>query len=157
MSVRPKSPRPPMASAPPVARPSVAPGKPPLPSKSIPPARAPAGTTRSVGLAPATRAARSEPPKRAAKRARDEAEEAREDAFVAAFGEHVRIARLARKLTQAALAERARLSSNYVARLERGEVGASLWVAHCLAGAMSMKVGELLDRDRLLPPPPLRR
>jgi XRE family aerobic/anaerobic benzoate catabolism transcriptional regulator len=94
------------------------------------------------------------PPKR---RARDEAEEAREDAFVAAFGENLRTARIARKLTQAALAKRARLSSNYVARLERGEVGASLWVAHCLAVAMAMKLAELLDRERLLPPPPLLR
>jgi ribosome-binding protein aMBF1 (putative translation factor) len=91
------------------------------------------------------------------KRARDAAEEAREDAFVAAFGANVRVARMARKLTQAALANRAKLSSNYVARLERGEVGASLWVAHSLATAMAMKLGDLLDPERLAPPPPLLR
>jgi ribosome-binding protein aMBF1 (putative translation factor) len=145
--------RPPPSSPSHAARASVAPPAPP--AKSLPPPRP------TLRVAPPRPAAPRPPPKAILRppkrRARDEAEEAREDAFVAAFGENVRTARLARKLTQAALAVRARLSPNYVARLERGEVGASLWVAHCLAAAMAMKLAELLDRDRLLPPPPLLR
>ena len=153
------------------ARPPAGASRPPAPITPSP-ARAP--VARAPSLAPPARTSvapprpsvalgapkPSKPPekRRAPKRrARDEAEEAREDAFVAAFGENLRTARLARKLTQAALATRARLSSNYVARLERGEVGVSLWVAHSLAAAMAMKLADLLDRARLLPPPPLLR
>ncbi len=65
-------------------------------------------------------------------------------AFAIAVGEGVRRARQALGLTQAQLAEAARLSPNYVARLERGEMGPSLFVAHQLCRTLRIDVDELL-------------
>jgi len=67
-------------------------------------------------------------------------------------GEAVRRARQLRGWTQAQLAERSRLSSNYVARLERGELGPSLLVANQLCEALEIEVGSLLAP----PAPPAR-
>jgi transcriptional regulator with XRE-family HTH domain len=66
--------------------------------------------------------------------------------FASGVGEGVRNARQARGWTQAELAERAGLSANYVARLERGELGASLFVAHRLCDALGIDVSDLLQR-----------
>lgn len=73
-------------------------------------------------------------------------------AFVERVGGVIRAARHVREWTQAELAERAALSSNYVARLERGELGASLWVAHRLAQALGTTVDALLVHARSAPP-----
>ena len=72
------------------------------------------------------------------------------DAFTAAVGEAIRRARQERGWTQVELAEKAGLSSNYVARLERGEVGPSLFVAQKLCEALDT------DLDALTAPPRAR-
>ncbi len=76
-------------------------------------------------------------------------------AFTLRVGEAIRSARRTRDWTQADLAERAELSANYVARLERGELGPSLWVAHKLASALGTSIDALLQNAKV--PPPLAR
>lgn len=51
-------------------------------------------------------------------------------------GDAIRRARKKRGWTQATLARHARLSPNYVARLERGEMGPSLFVADRICRAL---------------------
>ena len=58
-------------------------------------------------------------------------------------GEAVRKARQARGWTQAQLALEAGFSPNYIARLERGELGPSLFVANQLCGALGIDVDTL--------------
>ena len=58
--------------------------------------------------------------------------------FASSVGERIRVARLQKGWTQVELADAAGLSSNYVARLERGELGASLYVASRLAEALDI-------------------
>jgi ribosome-binding protein aMBF1 (putative translation factor) len=65
-------------------------------------------------------------------------------AFAASVGEGVRRARQARGWTQVQLAEAAGLSPNYVARLERGELGPSFFVANQLCESLGIDVNELL-------------
>jgi ribosome-binding protein aMBF1 (putative translation factor) len=65
--------------------------------------------------------------------------------FATGVGEAVRRARQAHGWTQSELAERAGFSSNYVARLERGELGPSLFVAHRLCETLGIDVSELLQ------------
>jgi ribosome-binding protein aMBF1 (putative translation factor) len=81
-----------------------------------------------------------------------EAPEEAQAAFVSSFGESIRKGRLAHGWTQAQLAEAAQLSSNYVARLERGELGPSLFVAHRIAEALGVELGELLEPHPVAPP-----
>jgi ribosome-binding protein aMBF1 (putative translation factor) len=79
--------------------------------------------------------------------------------FAATVGDALRKARLGRTWTQAQLAEAARLSANYVARLERGELGPSFFVANRLADALGIEVAALLDVRDVAPPVarPVRR
>jgi UDP-N-acetylglucosamine 1-carboxyvinyltransferase len=56
--------------------------------------------------------------------------------FASSVGERIRRGRQHKGWTQVELAEASGLSSNYVARLERGELGASLFVASRLAEAL---------------------
>ncbi|GAC1394554.1 MAG: hypothetical protein NVSMB47_03690 [Polyangiales bacterium] len=65
--------------------------------------------------------------------------------FVASFGEGMRRLRLAHGWTQAELAGKAALSPNYVARLERGELGPSLFVAHRIAVALGVELDALIS------------
>lgn len=65
--------------------------------------------------------------------------------FALAVGDAIRRARQQLGFTQADLAERAGLSANYVARLERGELGASLWVATRLAEALETPIESLVS------------
>lgn len=58
--------------------------------------------------------------------------------FASTVGERIRVARQQKGWTQVELAEAAGLSSNYVARLERGELGASLFVAMRIAEALGI-------------------
>lgn len=74
--------------------------------------------------------------------------------FALLVGERIRSIRQARGWTQAELAEAARLSSNYVARLERGELGPSLYVASKLAEALGVALQVFVSRSE---PGPLRR
>ena len=63
--------------------------------------------------------------------------------FASTVGERIRVARQQRGWTQVELAEAAGLSSNYVARLERGELGASLFVAMRIAEALGITLDVL--------------
>jgi transcriptional regulator with XRE-family HTH domain len=67
--------------------------------------------------------------------------------FAAHVGEGVRRARQARGWTQAQLADEARFSSNYIARLERGEVGPSLYVAYQICETLGMDLDTLMRGD----------
>lgn len=76
---------------------------------------------------------------------RDESEERDEyRAFNTVVGEVIRRARQGHGWTQVMLAERAGLSANYVARLERGELGPSLFVAHRIALALGIGIDALV-------------
>lgn len=59
-------------------------------------------------------------------------------------GKAIRKERLVQSLTQARLACLANLSPNYIARLERGELGPSLRVAQKLCRALGVKVDSIL-------------
>ena len=61
-------------------------------------------------------------------------------AFNAVVGEGIRKSRQEHGWTQAFLAEQARLSPNYVARLERGELGPSLFVANRICEALGIEL-----------------
>jgi ribosome-binding protein aMBF1 (putative translation factor) len=63
--------------------------------------------------------------------------------FASGVGERIRVVRMQKGWTQVQLAEAAGLSSNYVARLERGELGASLYVALRLAEALGITLNSL--------------
>jgi transcriptional regulator with XRE-family HTH domain len=60
--------------------------------------------------------------------------------FNVIVGEAIRRHRQERGWTQAFLAEQAGLSPNYIARLERGELGPSLFVAHRICLALSVEL-----------------
>ena len=69
--------------------------------------------------------------------------ETAQEEFIAQVGDAIRRERLARSWTQAHLAERAQLSANHVARLERGEVGATFYVMHRIGRALGVDVAVL--------------
>jgi len=65
-------------------------------------------------------------------------------AFNAVVGEGIRRSRQGHGWTQAFLADQAGLSPNYVARLERGELGPSLFVANRICEALNIALEELV-------------
>ena len=69
-------------------------------------------------------------------------------AFNTVVGEGIRRSRQEHGWTQAFLAEQARLSPNYIARLERGELGPSLFVANRICEALGIAL------EALVGPPP---
>jgi transcriptional regulator with XRE-family HTH domain len=71
--------------------------------------------------------------------------------FAAMVGEALRRARQTRGWTQAQLADAAGLSTNYVARLERGELGPSLFVASRLAASLDIDVETLMSPPSRVP------
>ena len=75
-----------------------------------------------------------------------------EHEFVTQVGEAIRRSRAALGWTQVQLATEAELSANYVARLERGELGPSLFVAARLARAMGVALDDLILARRASPP-----
>jgi transcriptional regulator with XRE-family HTH domain len=83
-----------------------------------------------------------DPESRAPEGAQDE-----HQAFNTIVGEGIRKARQEHGWTQAFLAEQARLSPNYIARLERGELGPSLFVANRICEALA------IDLEVLVGPP----
>jgi transcriptional regulator with XRE-family HTH domain len=72
-----------------------------------------------------------------------EAETAPSD-FATVVGERIRKARQHRGWTQVELAEASGLSGNYIARLERGELGPSLFVASHIAEALGTTIDKLV-------------
>jgi ribosome-binding protein aMBF1 (putative translation factor) len=70
-------------------------------------------------------------------------------AFNTVVGEAIRRARQEHGWTQAFLADQARLSPNYIARLERGELGPSLFVANRICEALSIALEELVGASGL--------
>ena len=67
------------------------------------------------------------------------------DAFVAAFGAHVRALRLARGLSQEEVAHLAGLHVTYLSGIERGKRNPSLKNLRKLAGALGVGVGGLFS------------
>jgi ribosome-binding protein aMBF1 (putative translation factor) len=65
-------------------------------------------------------------------------------AFNTIVGEGIRRARQEHGWTQAHLADQARLSPNYIARLERGELGPSLFVANRICEALAIPLEDLV-------------
>lgn len=65
-------------------------------------------------------------------------------AFNTIVGEGIRRARQEHGWTQAFLADQARLSPNYIARLERGELGPSLFVANRICEALAIPIEDLV-------------
>lgn len=65
-------------------------------------------------------------------------------AFNTLVGEGIRRARQEHGWTQAFLADQAGLSPNYIARLERGELGPSLFVANRICEALNITLEELV-------------
>src|SRR4051812_2228740 len=65
-------------------------------------------------------------------------------AFNTVVGEGIRKARQEHGWTQAHLADQARLSPNYIARLERGELGPSLFVANRICEALAIDLEVLV-------------
>ncbi|AKU96631.1 hypothetical protein AKJ09_03295 [Labilithrix luteola] len=65
-------------------------------------------------------------------------------AFNTTVGEAIRRARQEHGWTQAFLAEQAGLSANYIARLERGELGPSLFVANRICEALAVDLESLV-------------
>ena len=65
-------------------------------------------------------------------------------AFNTVVGEGIRKARQEHGWTQAHLADQARLSPNYIARLERGELGPSLFVANRICEALTIPLEDLI-------------
>ena len=72
----------------------------------------------------------------------DEQDEHR--SFNVTVGESIRRSRQEHGWTQAHLAEQAGLSPNYIARLERGELGPSLFVANRICGALAIDLETLV-------------
>jgi ribosome-binding protein aMBF1 (putative translation factor) len=72
----------------------------------------------------------------------DEQDEHR--SFNVTVGEAIRRSRQEHGWTQAFLAEQAGLSPNYIARLERGELGPSLFVANRICSALTIELEVLV-------------
>ena len=64
--------------------------------------------------------------------------------FNSIVGDAIRKARQEHGWTQASLADQARLSPNYIARLERGELGPSLFVANRICDALGIPLEDLV-------------
>jgi transcriptional regulator with XRE-family HTH domain len=64
------------------------------------------------------------------------------------FGPELRRRRLKAGLTQVELAEKAGLTANSVARMERGEQGLSLTAGLALAAALGCRIEDLVGRPK---------
>jgi ribosome-binding protein aMBF1 (putative translation factor) len=74
-------------------------------------------------------------------------------AFNVMVGEAIRRSRQEHGWTQAFLAEQSGLSPNYIARLERGELGPSLFVAHRICTALAIDLEVLVTPSAGSPAP----
>jgi len=73
--------------------------------------------------------------------------------FNTIVGEAIRRSRQEHGWTQAFLAEQSGLSPNYIARLERGELGPSLFVAHRICSALGVDLAFLVTPGTGSPQP----
>jgi ribosome-binding protein aMBF1 (putative translation factor) len=73
--------------------------------------------------------------------------------FNVMVGEAIRRSRQEHGWTQAFLAEQSGLSPNYIARLERGELGPSLFVAHRICTALAIELEALVTPSTGAPAP----
>lgn len=71
----------------------------------------------------------------------------RNDPFILAFGRHVRVLRLRKRLTQEDLSHRSGLWLSIVGRIERGEVDPTLSTISLLAKGLDVHPKELFDSD----------
>lgn len=67
--------------------------------------------------------------------------------LVEGFGDRVRMLRLAQRLSQEQLAERADLHRSYVGQLERAERTVGIATVFRIADALGVTPGELFDED----------
>ncbi len=67
------------------------------------------------------------------------------DAYVSAFGAHIRTLRLERGLSQEEVAHRAGVHVTYLSGIERGRRNPSLMNLRKIAGALGVSVGELFS------------
>ena len=67
------------------------------------------------------------------------------DAYVSAFGAHIRLLRRERSLSQEELAHRAGIHVTYLSGIERGIRNPALKNIRAIAGALGVGVGALFD------------
>ena len=67
------------------------------------------------------------------------------DAYVSAFGAHIRTLRLERGLSQEEVAHRAGVHVTYLSGIERGRRNPSLMNLRKIAGVLSVSVGDLFS------------
>jgi transcriptional regulator with XRE-family HTH domain len=78
----------------------------------------------------------------------DVAEVPTHEEFVAKVGEAIRRERLARGWTQVELADQVGISSNHIARLERGEVGPTFYLMHRIGASLGIDLSTLSGTRR---------
>ncbi len=71
------------------------------------------------------------------------------DAYVSAFGAHIRMLRLERGLSQEEVAHRAGVHVTYLSGIERGRRNPSLMNLRRIAGALGVAVAELFSFENV--------
>lgn len=65
--------------------------------------------------------------------------------FISKFGNHLRVLRLGKKLSQEMLANDANIPINQIGRIERGEISTSLNTIYKIANALEIDIKELFN------------
>lgn len=65
--------------------------------------------------------------------------------FISKFGNHLRVLRLEKKLSQEMLANDANIPINQIGRIERGEISTSLNTIFKIANALEIDIKELFN------------
>jgi transcriptional regulator with XRE-family HTH domain len=65
--------------------------------------------------------------------------------FISKFGNHLRVLRLEKKLSQEMLANDANIPINQIGRIERGEISTSLNTIYKIANALEIDIKELFN------------
>lgn len=71
--------------------------------------------------------------------------ERKEQIFTSKFGNHLKVIRLAKNLSQEMLANDANIPINQIGRIERGEISTSLNTVYKIAIALNIEVKELFN------------
>jgi transcriptional regulator with XRE-family HTH domain len=69
----------------------------------------------------------------------------KDESFLKEFGEHLRLLRSAKGLSQEALAHRADIPVSQIGRIERGEINTTVSTANLLAKILELPVKNLFD------------